>query len=123
MGIIKRILLILFGLLSGLFGFLSLLLVFVFATGELFGKRESPDDFGTGLRIFMIVWIFIVCEVFLAFGITALLFALRCIFGPRAWLIRIINFCWSRAMKFALIMPLFGIASGIIFWIVEFFIS
>ncbi len=123
MGITKRILLSLFGFLSGLFGFLSLLVAIMIIIGEFFGTVGAPDNSGTTGRIFWIVWLFILAELFLAFGVAASLLALRCLLGPKPWIIKTINFFWSRAVKFALIMPILGTGSAIVFWIVKFFIS
>jgi len=122
MGIIKHILLLLFGLLSGIFGFLSIIVVIALTAGELLGKGALPDNAGTGLRIFWKIWLFIICEILLAFGITASLLSLRCVFGPKNWIIRIINYFWSRAVKFALILPFLGIGCAVVFWFVKLFV-
>ena len=76
MGIIKRILLLLFGFLSGLFGFLSLVVAVAIIVLELSGNKNM-EKMDSATKIYMIGFLIIICELFLAFGIAASLLALR----------------------------------------------
>ncbi len=122
MGIIKRILLLLFGFLSGLFGFLSLVVAVAIIALELSGNKNM-DKMDSATKIYMIGFLIIICELFLAFGIAASLVCLRCVFGPRNWITGIINYFWKRAIKFALALPVLSMSCIIIFRIVKYFTS
>lgn len=97
--IAKRISLISFGLLSCLVGFASALVAIALTVASL------PDIDSTGRRIFMAVQLFIITEMFLAFGITAFLLGLKYIFGPKRWTSILMDVLWKKAMKFALAIP------------------
>jgi len=117
MRIIKRISLLLFGFLSGLIG-----LVAIPVSIALMATSYSNIDDLSG-RIFMAIWKFVICEVFLAFGVAASLLGLRCIFGPKDWIMRVIDYSWSKAVKFALILPFIGFGFVVIIKLIDFFVS
>lgn len=100
MRIIKHILLLLFGALSGIIGFISIV---VSISSMIISFSDIDHTFG---RIFMTIWVFVVSEVLLAFGIAASLLGLRCAFGPKEWIMKIMKYAWSKAVKYALILPL-----------------
>jgi hypothetical protein len=104
MGIIKRIGLLLFGVLSGMVGLISIIVSIFFMVGCFL----LPDRDGGELskRIFMVGLMFVASELLLAFGITASLLGLRYILGRRDWIIRIINHFWSKAIRICVAMPL-----------------
>jgi len=117
MGIIKRISLLLFGSLSGTLGFISIVISIA-----LIAVSFSDIDYLSG-RIFMAIWTFVVCEVLLAFGIAASLFGLRCVFGPKDWIMRIIDYFWSKAVKLALILPFIVFGLVAIAKLIDFFVT
>jgi hypothetical protein len=124
MGIVKRILVLMFGFLSGLFGFLSLVVGIGFIVMELSGKADTDmPKMDTATKIYMTGFLIIICELFVAFGIVASLVCLRCFFGQRDWITRIINYFWKRAVKFALILPVLSMCCIILFKIMEYFTS
>jgi hypothetical protein len=106
-GIIKRISLLLFGSLSGLLGFISIVMSLVITIGAMVKGFSDIDDLVA--RIYLFIWMSVISELFLAFGIAASLLGLRCVFGPRGWVVRIIDYFWSKAVKLALILPLIGL--------------
>ncbi len=122
MGIIKRILLLLFGFLSGLFGFLSLVVAVGIIVIELSGN-EKMGKMDAVTKIYMTGFLVIILEIFLAFGIVAALLSLRCFFGPKDWITRIINYLWQRAIKFTMALPVLVMGCLIIFQIVKYFTS
>jgi hypothetical protein len=104
MGIIKRISLILFGLLSGLIGFIAIFTSVTFIIGSFFfGSFDDMDNIGG--RLMITLWASFICELFLAFGITASLLGLRCVLSPKDWITRISNYFWSKAVMLALVLP------------------
>ena len=117
MGIIKRILIIFFGLLSGLVGFLSLLVSIALAAASF---SETGPVIG---RLYLTFWAVLICEIMLAFGVAASLVSLRCIFGPKDWIRKMIDYSWGKAMKIALILPVISLASVLIYWLIKLFIS
>lgn len=117
MGIIKRILLLLFGFLSGMVGFISVVVSVALMTVSF---SEIDDLKG---RVFLTIWIFIICEVLLAFGIATSLLGLRCVFGPRDWIIKVIDYFWGKTIQLALILPFLAFGFAAIIKIIDFFIS
>jgi hypothetical protein len=102
MGIIKKILLLTFGFFAGLIGFVSFALSISMITMHFFND-ETTDQKTMMSRIFMFIMLLIFAELFLAFGIAAMLLGLHCALGPKVWIIKMINFFWSRAIKTAMI--------------------
>jgi hypothetical protein len=117
MGIVKRISLLIFGFISGMLGFISILVSIALVAASI----SEIEDFSG--RIFMAIFLFVVCEVLLAFGIAASLLGLRCVLGPKGWILRIINYSWSKAVKFGLILPILGLGFAAIFKLLDFFFS
>jgi len=68
---------------------------------------------------YLTILIFIICEVFMAFGVTALLVGLRHIFNRKEWFIRIIDKSWNKAVKYSLLMPVIGFLIGIALKLME----
>jgi hypothetical protein len=117
MGIIKRILIIFFGLLSGVTGFLSLLVSIALAAASFSGTGPIIG------RIYIAVWMLLISEVLFAFGVSSSLLSLRCFFGPKDWIKKMIDYSWGKAMKIALILPAISLASVLIYWLIKLFIS
>ena len=65
---------------------------------------KMSDISHAGARIMFEIFIIIIGEIFLAFGIAVWLLGIRCIFGPRGWINRMIDLTWKRSMRFALVL-------------------
>ncbi len=111
--ITAKISLMLFGLLSCLVGFVS-----VFVSILLMISGSSAID-NIRARIFMAVWQFVICEILLAFGVTAFLLGLRYICGPKEWVSGIMNTFWKKAMKIALAMPVLVFGSAAVLKLID----
>jgi len=117
MRILYRIALLVFGLFSSILGLISIivsLITMIFSCSDITDPAE---------RIFMAIWIFVLGELFLAFGISASLVGLRCVCGPKNWIVKTIDYTWSKAVKIAMILPFFGFGLAAIAWVVKFIIS
>ncbi len=53
-------------------------------------------------RVFIKFFLFVLCELFIAFGVAALLLSVRCILGPRPWISRILGSYWRKAVVIVL---------------------
>ncbi len=91
---VKRILLILFGLVSGLFGFISL-----FVSIGLMLSHDRHDDIRSTILFF------VYSELFLGFGIAASFLSLKWVLGPKQWIQRTIDISWRKSMKYGLALP------------------
>ena len=74
-------------------------------------------------RIYIMVCKFIFGELFLAFGVAASLLGLRCVCGPRKWIVKTINFMWKRAVSIALIYGYVVFATIVILLLIKLFSS
>ena len=119
MGIGKKFLSILTGLFLSLLGFMSIICAICMVVISLTG-RMSDTSHPSG-RIFFEIFVIIVGEIFLAFGIAVWLRGLRCIFGPRGWINKAIDFTWKRTMRFALILGGFLIPLNLILLLLKLF--
>lgn len=117
MRIIKRILLSLIGIFLWIVGCIFMVISIPLMVSSFSGIDNISE------QIFLAIWMFVISEVLLAFGITSLLMGLRCVFGPRQWIIKTIDYFWARAVKFAMIMPWLGIGFALIWRIIEFFMA
>ena len=102
---VRRILLILFGLVSGLLGFTSLLVSITLTLSHLTGTGHRHDD------ISLTIVSFVFSEVLLAFGIAASFVSLKWVLGPKQWIQRTIDASWRKSMKYVFAIPVvaFGI--------------
>lgn len=99
MKIAKRILLALFGVLSGLTGLAS---VFVAVLLMVMGVKGIANPAN---RFVFTLFQFVVSEVCLAFGIAAIFHGLRCIFDRFDWFAGISERYWRRAVYHMLALP------------------
>jgi hypothetical protein len=99
MKIVRRILLILFGFVSGLIGFTSLLVSVTLTLSHLMGTGDRHDD------VRLTVLLFVYSELFLAFGIAASCLSLKCLLGPKRWVQRTIDVSWRKSMRYGLALP------------------
>lgn len=102
MEITTRILLLLAGLFLSMLGVLSVVCAIAMVAISVSGMTSDINH--TGGRILFEIFIFIIGEIFLAFGVAAWLLGLRCIFGSRGWIDKVINFTWKRSMRFTFVM-------------------
>jgi len=119
MEITTRILLLLAGLFLSLLGFLSIVCAITMVAISISGMTSDINH--TGGRILFEIFIFIIGEIFLAFGIAVWLLGLRCIFGSRGWIDKAINFTWKRSMRFTFIMGYLWIPFVLILLLVRLF--
>jgi hypothetical protein len=113
MRIIKRISCMLFGLVSGAVGLVSML-VSVTLMATSMPDLKNPRD-----RVLWGVWVFIICEILLAFGVAASLLGFRYTLGPKKWILGAIDSSWKKAMKYALTIPVFAFGAALIYRIVD----
>ena len=116
--IITRILLAIVGLLIALLGIVSIAV----AIAAMFIPNPSGAE-DPALRMLMPIFSFLCAEVLLAFGLASSLLALRCMLGPREWIIKTTNYFWRKTMTFALILPFIACAIAIIASIVKHIVS
>jgi hypothetical protein len=117
MGIFRRLAMILFGALCCFTGFISIIV----SIGLLFANYSEIDPIGG--RVFMIIFAFVVCEIFVAFGITAILLGLRYVCNRNEWFVSSINRCWGKAVKYGMILPFLAIALAAILQFIKLLMS
>ncbi|NLE36815.1 MAG: hypothetical protein GX621_02190 [Pirellulaceae bacterium] len=96
---VKRILLALFGTLSGLTGLVSVLVAVMLMLMGVKGIANPAN------RFVLTLFQFVVAEACLAFGIAALFHGLRCIFARFDWFAGISERFWKRAVHYMLALP------------------
>ncbi|HBO45357.1 MAG TPA: hypothetical protein DD670_15790 [Planctomycetaceae bacterium] len=99
MKVVKRILLALFGLLSGLTGLVSVFVAVYLMVMSIKGIANPAN------RFMFTLFQFVISEVCLAFGIAALFHGLRCIFDRFDWSAGISERYWRRAVYHMLALP------------------
>jgi hypothetical protein len=107
-GLIRRIVLLPLGLIAIVLAVLSLI-VAVALMFMGFSQIGDPES-----RFVLMVFTFFFVEIFLAFGVAAGLVGLRCMLGPRKWILRAVECAWKRAVSFTLIWGYVLIALGVI---------
>jgi len=95
MELLQRLALAVFGVLAGL---IAIATSFLLMTLTLHEGDSTTGAIGMGL------FKFVICEILLMFGVTAVLVGLRYVVGRRAWIVRILDYTWKRTMRFAFIM-------------------
>ncbi len=101
---LHRFALAVFGVACGLVGLCSLVAAVLLFSAPRPANLNDPTV-AMVIRIFNVL----LTEVFLAFGVVAMLVGVRCVLGPRPWIVGAIEGLWRRAMWFALAMPLLGV--------------
>lgn len=108
---------LIFGLSLGLLGFLSLIISITMMVGSFY---DINDPVG---RIYFTIIKFIIGELLLAFGVAVSLLGLRCVCGPRKWIVKTINFMWKRTVSITFIFGYVMFATIIILLLIKFFSS
>ena len=116
MTLLKQTSLVLFGLLSGFVGFLSLIVGIMLIVVSV---SDISDPLG---RLYMLAFKLMVSEILLAFGVAASLLSLRYLLGRREWLIRATNYTWQRAMRYSMILWCFNMAVIAILLVLKLFV-
>ena len=98
MELLQRSALAVFGVLAGLLGLIAIATSFLLMTLPLYEGDTTSGAIAMGL------FKFVICEILLMFGVTAMLVGLRYVVGRRTWIVRIIDYTWRRAMLFIFIM-------------------
>ena len=98
MELLWRLALAIFGVLAGLLGLIAIATSFLLMTLDLYEGDKTSGAIVMGL------FKFVICEILLMFGVTAVLVGLRYVVGRRAWIVRILDYTWKRTMRFAFIM-------------------
>ena len=58
--------------------------------------------------------LFVVSEMFMAFGIVVILFGLRYMFNQKEWFVNLINQSWKHTLKYAILVPWIGFLAAAI---------
>lgn len=115
--LLRRLALIIFGVLAGLLGFVS------FGTGLMIMVMSFAEITDRAATFLMALFMFALGEVFLAFGVSTLLFGLRCIIGPRRWIDSTVSSKWVRAAWIAILLPFLWIPIAVIVLIAKLILS
>lgn len=100
----------LFGGISGFVGLISI------ATAAMLLGAPLPDELDhPGIQVVLRVFNVLISEMLFAFGTVAILLGIDSI-RPQAWIERLMERLWSRAIFFALALPAIGIVVGVGAW-------
>ena len=104
MRILKRLFLAVFGTVCCLTGLVALLLAVALLC---LGYSTIVDPLG---RVYMVIAALVMCEMFFAFGVTAVLLGVGYILNRGERYKAIVDKYWAKAMTCALVLPLIGFA-------------
>ena len=105
------------GILAGFVGLVAIAVSIALMIASIFHPPKLND---WSVRIFLGIYIFLICEMLLAFGVTAILYGIRCIIGSKNWIESATNYTWTRSMKFAAYMGSSGIVFGVLASVLKF---
>ena len=115
MNVLNRLFQFFVGLLCSFIGFISLLV----SISMMFVHYSDIE--GTSAKITMVIFKFIICEILLAFGVTAFLVGLKFVFNRKDWFKSIIDKYWSKSIKIAMAIPFIGFAISAVINAIELF--
>ncbi len=110
---VRRLSFALFGVLCSSLGLVSLLL----GVALMFARDDKPGTASDAFTFILVKLIY--SEIFIAFGITAVLIGLRYIFNRTGWFASTINKYWPKAMKYAMLAPAVVIVLGIVIRLID----
>ena len=108
MKIIKRISQVSFGIICCLLGSFS---IFSSIMCSFLDTSEIDHPFGSA---YVKAKLFAVSEMFMAFGVVAVLLGLRTMLNKKEWFVNLINQKWKRTLKYAMLMPWIGFLAAAI---------
>lgn|GEM_PF-3519789 len=113
MSIAKHVWLGLCGVTCSVTGFFSILTCVVIM---LRVHGEIDEEFG----VFVLVRLFVVTELLMAFGVASLLVGLRFLFNRHQLFVRAVDKSWKRAMTYGMISPFLGMALGLLGMVIDY---